>query len=77
MKNTMTKVLTIAAFGLVLNSSVMAGEDVDAFTLSFQNNSQEIIERDVVFSKVSYSNPYISDHATRANILDLNYDSVK
>ncbi len=77
MKNTIKKVLTIAAFGFILNSSAMAGEDVDAFTLSFQNNSQDIVERDVVFSKVSFSNPYISDHTTSSNVLDFNYDSVK
>jgi hypothetical protein len=77
MKNTIAKVLTIAAFGFILNSLAMAGEDVDAFTLSFQNNSQDIVERDVVFSKVSFSNPYISDHTTSANVLDFNYDSVK
>jgi hypothetical protein len=54
MKKTTSKLLLAAVFGLVLSSSVIAGEDVDAFTLSFENNVN--IEPVSVFvSNVSYT----------------------
>ncbi|HFC91684.1 MAG TPA: hypothetical protein ENJ51_03660 [Leucothrix mucor] len=77
MKNKITKLLAVVTFGLILSSSAMANEEVDTFTLGFQNNSQDIMERDAVFSKISFSNPSMNDHATDSNVLDLNYDSVK
>lgn len=77
MKRIITKILVISAFSFVLSSSAIASENVDAFTLSFQNNLQEIMERDAVFRKITFSNPYVNDHATSSNVLSLNYDSVK
>jgi len=54
MKNTTRKVLLVAVFSLFLSNSVMAGEEVDAFTLSFENNSN--VEPVSAFvSKVSYT----------------------
>jgi hypothetical protein len=77
MKNSIIKILTITTFSFLLNSTAIAGEDVDALTLSFQNNTQEIMERDAVFKKVSFNNSYIIDSAIISNVLDINYDSVK
>lgn len=71
MKNPITAGLAIVTLGLILNNVAVAGEDVDAFTLSFQNNTQEIIERDAVISKASFT----THHALSDNFLDLHYDS--
>ncbi len=71
MKNTITKLLAVVTFGLILSSSAMAGEDVDALTLSFQNNS--VSTSDVHINKVSYTPGIVSSDA----VLGMCYDSVK
>jgi len=54
MKNTTPKLLSVIIFGFFLSSSVIAGDDTDAFTLSFENNAN--IEPVSVFvSNVSYT----------------------
>jgi hypothetical protein len=73
MKNTISKVLVAVTFGLVLNSSVMAGEDVDLFTLSFQNNNSIVNTTGVQISKVSYTPGVL----TTGSVLAMCYDSVK
>ena len=73
MKNVIMKGLTIVAFGFILNSSVMAGEDVDAFTLSFQSNVQELAAVDAVISRASFVSE--ENHYSQHNVLNLNYDS--
>jgi hypothetical protein len=72
MKKTMVKLLAVVTFGLVLGSSAMAGEDVDAFTLSFQSNVQELAEVDAVISKASFVSEQVSH-----NVLDIHYDANK
>jgi hypothetical protein len=71
MKNTITKLLAVVTFGLILSSSVMAGEDVDALTLSFQNNS--VSTSDVHISNVSYTPGIVSSDS----VLGMCYDSIK
>ncbi|MCK5811160.1 MAG: hypothetical protein KAH00_08715 [Cocleimonas sp.] len=71
------KVLTVAAFGIILNSSAMAGEEVDAFTLSFQNNYQEVVERDMVVNRVSYSHNRQDSYHSKNNVISMHYDSSK
>ena len=71
MKNTITKLLAVVTFGLILSSSAMAGEDVDALTLSFQNNS--ISTTDVHISRASYTPGIVSSDS----VLGMCYDSVK
>jgi hypothetical protein len=74
MNNPITTLFAVITFGLILNSAVMAGEEVDAFTLSFQNNSQEVIDREMSINKVSF---IISSSDMTSNVLDLHYDSVE
>ncbi len=73
MKNTINKVLITAVFGLILSASAMAGEDVDAFTLSFQNNNDTAYATDVHISKASYAPGIVTTHS----VLAMCYDSVK
>ena len=73
MKNTIKKVLVAATFSLVLSNSVMAGEDVDSFTLSFQNDSSIVNTTNVQISKVSYAPGVL----TTGSVLAMCYDSVK
>jgi hypothetical protein len=54
MKKTTRKLLLVTAFGLFLSSSIMASEEVDAFTLSFENNSN-VEPVSAFISKVSYT----------------------
>ena len=73
MKKTIGKVLVAATFGLILSSSVMAGEDVDAFTLSFQNDSSSVNATDVKIRQVSYTPGIL----ITGSVLAMCYDSVK
>ena len=73
MKKTIGKVLVAATFGLILSSSVMAGEDVDAFTLSFQNDSSSVNATDVQIRQVSYTPGIL----ITGSVLAMCYDSVK
>ena len=75
MTNFIKKVLTVAVFGVVLNSAVMAGEEVDAFTLSFQNNYQVVAEKDMVVNRVSYRDNRQDSYNSRNNVLSMHYDS--
>lgn len=71
MKNTISKLLVVTAFGLILSSSVMAGEDVDAFTLSFQNNVTTDNTMPLYINKASYTTGELS----RGSVLAMCYDS--
>jgi hypothetical protein len=71
MKNSIIKLLAVVTFGLILSSSAMAGEDVDALTLSFQNNRVSTINAHI--RKTSYAPRIISS----TSILDMCYDSEK
>jgi hypothetical protein len=73
MKNTIGKILVAATFGLILNSAVMAGEDVDAFTLNFKNDTSNVSVTDVQISQSAYT-PNI---LTTNSILEICYDTAK
>jgi hypothetical protein len=73
MKNLIIKGLAVVAFSFVLNGVVMAGEDVDALTLNFQGNVQDLAEVDAVINKTSFVSK--ADHYGQYDVLDLNYDS--
>lgn len=73
MKNTISKILVIATFGLTLSSSVMAGEDVDTFTLSFQNDTSNVSTTNIQISQASYTPGILTSNS----VLEMCYDSVK
>ncbi|MCK5917690.1 MAG: hypothetical protein KAG34_04665 [Cocleimonas sp.] len=74
MKNTLKKLLTIAAFGLFLNSSVMAGEHSYASTPDYQ--SYNATSTDVNINKTSYKS-YYANNNSQSNILSMDYDSTE
>ncbi|MCK5917689.1 MAG: hypothetical protein KAG34_04660 [Cocleimonas sp.] len=68
MKNKMYKLLAVVSFGLILSSSVMAGEHFDAFTPHSQGYSASTTG---VISKTSYTPSITTD-----SILGICYNSV-
>jgi hypothetical protein len=73
MKNTISTLLVATTFGLILSSTAMAGEEVDALTLSFQNNAATDSTTPVYMSKTSYTTAVVST----GSVLEMCYDSTK
>lgn len=71
MKKSIIKLLTVVTFGLMLSSSAMASDEVDALTLSFQNNSVSTASAHI--SKASYTPRVVATNS----VLDICYDSSK
>ncbi len=71
MRNTIGKILVAATFGLILSGSVMAGEDIDAFTLNFTNDASTESVTGVKVNKASYTPSTL----TTDSILDICYDT--
>jgi hypothetical protein len=71
MKKTISTLLVAITFGLILSGSAIAGEDVDDFTLSFQNNVATDSAIPLYINKASYTTGELS----RDSILAMCYDS--
>ena len=77
MKNTIGKIVVAATFGLILNSAVMAGEGVDAFTLIFQNHTNNITDNVSVTDVQISQSAYTPSTLTTNSILEICYDTAK